>query len=341
MTLSEEIRKITERQRDPGDPLALIEEELSSALSLYWTTAAGILEGGPIRLLDQPEDYLSLEGNFFSALFLYSYHRAGIPKSRRILYTAVNQCLRGMVTGCDNLLDDEYKKTLETDLPKRAVRFRSVLDIMVSDRVLFEILFRRFKEDGLEAQKVLRASQASLEALTRSGAQEASEEGGIHSLLLPEQVLFKVHHFKTGLLFQSPWAVPAQLEDLQEATVLPLLHALYQIGLGCQIMDDMVDLARDAGSKHHNYCASLLFYDSDRDSWDRLQSRISANPVGRADRDLLLEFPGVLKQARNAARGFLEKGLGDLLTANHHDLLEPAILFLSRRIGTENLMGPI
>ena len=121
------------------DALGLLGEELSEALSLYWSTAQEILAGSGITLLEKPAGFLQLENNFFSAIFLYSFHRAGIPRDRRVLYAAFNHCLRGMVTGCDNILDDEYKKTLETDLPAKATRFRSIIDIMASDRVLFSI----------------------------------------------------------------------------------------------------------------------------------------------------------------------------------------------------------
>lgn len=341
MNIIEEIRKIKEGARDPEDPFALIEDELSSALSLYWATADRILEEGSIRLLDPPEGYLSLEENFFSAIFLYSYHRAGIPKPRRILYAAVNQCLRGMVTGCDNILDNEYKKTLETELPTHSTRFRSVLDIMVSDRVLFEILFRWFQDEGLDARKVLHASRATLSALTRSGAQEATEEGGVDSILPPEQVLRLVHHFKTGLLFQSPWAVPSIVEELKGETVPALLNGLYQMGMGCQIMDDMVDLARDVLNKRHNYVASLLFHDTAPGVWNRLHSRLASDPSCMANRDLLLEFPRAREYARNAARRLLEQGFGELLAVNHRGLLEPAVLFLSRRIGAERMMSTV
>ncbi|UCG07989.1 MAG: class 1 isoprenoid biosynthesis enzyme, partial [Desulfobacterales bacterium] len=213
--------------------------------------------------MDPPDGYFSLEKNFFSALFLYSYHRAGIARSRRIIYAALNQCLRGMVTGCDNILDDEYKKTLETDLPEQGVRFRSVVDIMVSDRVLFEILLREFKNNGLSYSKVLKANAASLHALIRSGAQEASEENGIYNILTPQQVLASVHHFKTGLLFQCPWAIPRVIEGCGKEEVNFILEALYQIGMGCQIMDDMVDLASDLKRQRHNYVASVIYHELD------------------------------------------------------------------------------
>ena len=79
----------------------------------------------------------------------------------------VNQCLRGMVTGCDNILDDEYKTTLETDLPPQAHRFRSVLDIMVADRVLFTLLVDHCRRHDLPMERALQAGTASLRALTQ------------------------------------------------------------------------------------------------------------------------------------------------------------------------------
>ena len=87
--------------------------ELQSGLTLYWKTAGKILDDSGIVLHPPPADYLAMAKNIFSTLFLYAYYAAGIAPERRVVYVAVNQCLRGMVTGCDNILDDEYKKTLE------------------------------------------------------------------------------------------------------------------------------------------------------------------------------------------------------------------------------------
>lgn len=91
-----------------------LQDELKEGLTLYWNSADEILDTSHVKLYRPSEDYFSLENNFFSTLFLYSYFRAGFPKSKRILFVAMNQCLRGMVTGCDNILDNEYKKTLDT-----------------------------------------------------------------------------------------------------------------------------------------------------------------------------------------------------------------------------------
>ena len=264
-------------QARPGsgepDALGLLGEELAEALSLYWNSAQEILTGSGITLLEKPKRFLKLENNFFSAIFLYSFHRAGIPRDRRVLYAAFNHCLRGMVTGCDNILDDEYKKTLETDLPAKATRFRSIIDIMASDRVLFSIAMAACARNELTQEQVLQASTASLHTLTASGIQEASEEQGIGSILTPEDILTNVHHYKTGLLFNCPWGIPSVLEQLNSDIVIPLQQALYSIGIGCQIMDDMVDLGRDTRRARHNYVTSLIYHGADRDLWGQLQEK--------------------------------------------------------------------
>jgi len=343
MGIIEKTKNIQLQSKDltTTEPLAMLQEELSSGLWLYWTKAAAILKGSGIRLLDPADDFFSLEKNFFSALFLYSYHRAGIAEPRRIVYAAINQCLRGMVTGCDNILDDEYKKTLETDLPAQGTRFRSVLDIMVSDRVLFEILLNGFQDDEYTSQDVLAASVASLHALTRSGAQEASEEGGIYTIRQPDQILQSIHHYKTGLLFQCPWAVPLIIENFQKETVSPLLKALYQIGMGCQIMDDMVDLALDLRQKRHNYVASIIYHDSNHNEWDRLMSLMALNPKAKGGKNLLLELPHAKSFAAKSAKIFLVEGLGILFGPAWQSLVEPSMAFLSKRIGAEQMMSDI
>ncbi len=319
------------------DPLNLL-EELYSGLSIYWAIAENIFQGSGIRLLNPPDGFYSLEKNFFSTLFLYSYQRANILRPRRILYVAVNQCLRGMVTGCDNILDDEYKKTLDTDLPEQGWRFRSVLDIMVSDRVLFEILLKFWQKRELTYDQVLSAISESLRALTKSGAQEASEENGIGKILVPSAVLRWVHHYKTGILFQCPWALPLIIEPIEKKSVSFLLDALFQIGMGCQIMDDMVDLYADLKEKRHNYVVSLIHHESDRAEKRRLQTLMTSRPEPGEKSNLLHNFPVARMRAMMTAREFLESGLKVLFHQDHRFSVETAISFMARRIGAEGFM---
>ena len=60
----------------------------------------------------QPDIHKYAQKNFFSILFLSIYRALNIPCSRRIMYGIMNHSIRGIVTGTDNILDDEYKEML-------------------------------------------------------------------------------------------------------------------------------------------------------------------------------------------------------------------------------------
>ena len=315
-------------KHDQPAVMALLESELRQGLERYWQVAETIFQGGPVQLVGPTRDNFSLSRNFFSTLFLYSYYRCGIPSERRILYIAVNQCLRGMVTGCDNILDDEYKTTLETDLPPKAHRFRSVLDIMVSDRILFAILLEYCTSNNIPTTKLHEASKASLQALIRSGAQEASEEGGISERLSPEKILSRVHHYKTGMLFQCTWAIPRVLEDQITDIELGVQEALYRIGMGCQIFDDMVDLCLDLRENRHNYVASSIVHEEKAiDAYLQENTRLeSAEP-------LYARFPEFHSRMKDKAIWYLKDGLAALFAPQDAFLVDPAIAFIAGRIG--------
>ncbi len=337
MPLADKIKVRTEAF-EVLDPFKALRDELNEALSLYWTTAVQILQGSEINVLEPTPEYFSIENNFFSLLFLYSYFRAGIPKSRRILYAVMNQCLRGMVTGCDNILDDEYKKTLHTDLPEQGTRFRSVLDIMVSDRILFSILYNSCQKKLLTPDQVMAASSESLRSLAGSGVQEASEEGGTRDRLTPEQILSAVHHYKTAKLFQCPWAIPSIIEKDRTEGIPMLKDALYQIGMGCQILDDMVDLSMDLRMNRHNYITSLIGYGTNFAERDRLKTRLGLDHAQEDNPDLLLEFPDAMQNAKNRALAYLNKGIGALFAEEHQFAVDPAIIFIAKRISADHFL---
>lgn len=313
----------------------LVTGELHQALSLFQETAASILDQSGVCLNPPVPSWFSLENNFFSALFLYSYIQGRIPEKRRIYYAAMNQCLRGMVTGCDNILDDEYKITLDTDLPESAAKFRSILDIMVCDRVLTALMVKGEKAGCFSRDQLLTANIAPLHALLKSGAQEASEEQGVMTTLLPEAVLSDIHSVKTGLLFQAPWALPEALEGPDFACPDRIKEGLALVGVGCQVMDDMVDLARDLETRRHNYVASLICHTSGEDETFRLhRMREQGGPMS-GDRDLLNAFPRARKQAAKKALALLEAGCGMVFAPEHGSMIPFAVDFFARRIGAD------
>jgi hypothetical protein len=316
----------------------ILTDELQAGLRRYWQAAGRILDGSGIILNPPPSDYLAPEKNIFSTLFLYSYYAADIDPARSILYVAVNQCLRGMVTGCDNILDDEYKPTLDTDLPSRAVRFRSIVDIMVSDRVLFDLLLEMADVFPLAGNMIPEASAASLRALTRSGAQEASEEGGVVDIPTPEGVLQDVHHYKTGLLFQCPWAVPGVIETELESAARDFQGYLYQIGMGCQLFDDIVDLEADVRERRYNYAWSRIFHGADTRLRRELQDAFTQTVSDQRLTDLHGTFPRAISDVAAEGRRRLEDGLGGLLREPHRHLTVPLASFLVRRIGADQFL---
>jgi hypothetical protein len=319
-------------------PVPMLLEELRSGLSSYWKAAAEILRESGICLKAPVEDDFSFRKNFFSFLFLYSFHKAGIGRHRRILYSATLQCLRGMVTGCDNILDDEYKPTLDSDIPKDAFRFRSVIDIMVSDRVLFQLLLEAGLRQEIDVSEVTAAAAASIKTMSRSGMQEATEEMGVREILDPEELLQTVHHYKTGILFRCPWDIPLTIEDLSESEVESLLQGLHNIGMGCQIMDDVVDFMSDLKRKRHNYLVSLIHWGAHGEEKKRLQDLVDAGPEANRAVDWAADFPRGLATAMERSHRFLETGLGSLFAGQPRVLVEASLRFLEARIGVAGLL---
>lgn len=316
--------------------VASLESDLRAGLERFWRTSAAILENSPVQLVPPDQSCFSLSRNFFSMLFLYSYYRSGIPSERRVLYATVNQCLRGMVTGCDNILDDEYKTTLETDLPPQAHRFRSVLDIMVADRVLFAVMQDFCQAHNYSADLALQASAVSLKALTLSGVQEASEEGGIgepDERLAPEAILRKIHHYKTGVLFQSTWAIPSLFENERVTEFQAVQDALYRIGIGCQMLDDIVDLYIDMRDRRHNYVASVVVHRESEALRAKMQTwAVSEHACHAVDR-FYASCPEFFDRMKTEALSALESGLRQLFIDEHQALVRPATFFIANRIG--------
>lgn len=310
--------------------MATLEKELRTGLTRFWHWASITLDESPVHLTQPDQGQYSLSRNFFSTLFLYSYYRAGIPAERRTLYAGLNQCLRGMVTGCDNLLDDEYKITLDSDLPAKAHRFRSVIDIMVTDRVLFALLDDYCHQHGLDRQLPFKASAISLRALTESGVQEASEEGGITTRLPPERILDEVHRYKTGLLFQSTWAIPDLLEPTTPPERAEVHAALYEIGIACQLLDDLVDLFIDLRGQRHNYVASVITHREPAALGEALERMLVTDPTPER---FYAAYPEFAARMKTEAITRLENALRQLFFPRHHQLIKPAAQFIASRIG--------
>jgi hypothetical protein len=199
--------------------------------------------------------------HFFSILFLAVYRSIGIPAERRVFYGIINHAIRGIVTGTDNLLDDECKEMLPLRLSEQGCRFRSVMHILLFDRFLFQIakeavergMFPPALQDDLQRQ--------IFRAMVPIGEEEATEEGGVSEILPPEEILVSVHMYKGGNLLRLAMVAPRLLEKDSAALLEQADRGIYRIGMALQVIDDLTDFYEDIRGRRHNYLVSSVRYE--------------------------------------------------------------------------------
>ena len=215
-----------------------------------------------VRMGELPASFFTPRRNIFSTLFQSTYRALGVSMPRRLLYGEINHLFRIWVTGADNLLDDEDKCVLPLRMPRESRVMREVVAIMAADRVLSRVLAQAVTAGALTEAQAAEFSDATLRCLLPSAAQEAGEEGGVGERPDPGYVLGTIHLLKTGLLFNIPFTGVDLVEtglDLEKTARLK--DALRRFGGGCQILDDVRDLARDFVERRHNYVLSVLARD--------------------------------------------------------------------------------
>ena len=245
--------------------------EQQAIVSEVHALAAGIVQspagtpaGFAVDLDPAPGPLLTLRRNLFSTLFQSTYHVLEVAPERRRLYGAINYLFRIWVTSADNLLDLEDKVTLPIRMPGQSRVMRQVVAIMAADRILGRLLDDAVKNQTITRSDAAVLSESSLQVLLPSAAQEATEEGGITDRPRPEYVLGTIHRLKTGLLFNLPFLGPERVERGVDRRKMDVLKdALMAFGLGCQILDDIRDMARDHREHRHNYILSCLQWSAD------------------------------------------------------------------------------
>ncbi len=247
------------------------------------------------------EHVLSLERNLFSTLFLSATLALDLPETRARFYAMVNQSMRALVTGCDNLLDDEYKEVIPFVLDGNGSRFRSVLMIMTADRILSDLVIEELAAGGSHAVKAADLSRLVLAVLIPSGIEEHEEESAVGmEIPSPAEMVDIVHYRKTGLLFEAPISLIERMGEVTAERAEPATRALRLFGLACQTLDDIRDVADDLERKQHNIVVSYAYHGSASDERDHIvrwhadQQRSLRSPA---------EIASALCTARNNALG--------------------------------------
>lgn len=280
----------------------------------FWKKAGHVLANTGVELKPIPRKWLSLKHNYFSVLFIVVFHLLNIPPKRLKFYACINHCLRTWVTACDNLLDDELKELLVTDLPEYAKVFKSVHTVLVADRIFF-LFLREGVQRGIITEDELEVLlNNTMMAMSECGREEAEEESGVDYSVSPQQILNDIHMAKTGRLFTSPLAAPMALGDinLKEEKVKTVYEGLSSFGLGCQILDDLSDLGMDVYKRKHNYLASLIMNSRDGSEKQKFMQVLANTQLFKNDIYLYQQFSKGSQMAMAESRKHFENAL-DLL----------------------------
>lgn len=270
-------------------------------------TPVGTPRGFEVDVGAVPSSLYSLRRNLFSTLFFAVFLLLDIAPERRAVYGKLNHLFRIWVTSADNLLDHEDKLALPVRMAGESRVMRQVVALMAADRVLARILDEAVESKVLRRDQARALSERSLQILLPSAAQEASEEGGVRERPEPEYVLSTIHVLKTGILFNIPFLGPETVEEhIDTARMRRLKHALRDFGVGCQLLDDVRDMARDYREKRHNYVLSVL-QASDARYLRGLRARDFANNYR-----LYREVPSVVLPTVRRALDMLGEGLAAL-----------------------------
>lgn len=261
-----------------------------------------------------------LKKNFFSILFLSVYAALHIPKEKRIFYGIINHCLRGLVTGTDNLLDNEYKEMLPLNFAQGATRFKSVMHILLFDRVLFAAVNEMVNHQVISPSQSSTLHDALFSALVPIGAEEAMEEGGVTEILRPDAILKSVHMYKGGKLLCLAFVAPLVLETDKTEMLQQADRGIYSIGLALQVIDDLTDFYDDIRDQRHNYLLSVVYHEGNADERNALV-RFLENRNNTS--------PAIENQYKDSVKIVMERAIGEAVKG--FDLLASAGYWLERK----------
>ncbi len=209
--------------------------------------------------------------NAFSIMFLAIYASLGMDKEKRAVYGTLSHGLRGIVTGTDNLLDDEYKEMIPLRFHSSAVKFKSVMHIMLFDRLICATLLQAAQQGIISQDSVLQVEKALLSHLAPIGAQEAIEEGGIEIIMKPERVLNEVLVHRGGNLLRLAFVAPRLMENTAQEAITLADKGVFHIGMALQIIDDLTDVYEDLAFRRHNFAVSYIYHEGEPEERKNLE----------------------------------------------------------------------
>ncbi len=221
---------------------------------------AGVILKGSIELKPFDSKVLEMEKNLFSILFTAVIINLGINRELIPFYTLSVHCMRALVTGCDNILDDEYKEVIPFRFGENGKIMKSVFMIMTADRIISGLALEKYRDGAISYEKASNLSPSVIRVLSDSGTEENEEEGFRSQYDYPEPDIMIDNYLyrKTGTLFEAPVNLLTEMGEItsEEAETSRTMLSLF--GIGCQLLDEIKDFREDILSGGPNMVASLM-----------------------------------------------------------------------------------
>lgn len=226
----------------------------------------------------EKDDLTFLQDNFFLVLFNSSLQNWGMPQEKIDLYSRLNYCLRSEVIAADNIGDGEDKQALPI---KRfeGKSFNSLFQFMNAVHVS-SILMQESPLVSRENQE--RILKEINQLYYEIGSLEGSEEQGITTILQPEEMIQKVHHFRGGNLFRLQFGAVhvlergvSELEPKIEATE----KGFHLLGTAFQIVDDITDFESDLKRRSNNLVQSIIHHEGTPAEKKKLKEMVESDRI--------------------------------------------------------------
>ena len=270
---------------------------------------AGIAPAFRVTLGALPAELLDLERNLFSTFFVAALQTLPVSPDRCRLYAVLNHLFRAWVTSADNLLDNEDKSVFHFRMSNDSRIMPQIVTIMMADRVLHSVLDQAVEAGVLSRPEARSLSVHTLRILLPSGAEEAMEEDGFEDWSDPAYILNELHPLKTGILFQVPFLGPELVEtQLDAERVAEMKAAMTSFGIGCQVLDDIRDMARDFLLRRANYVVAVA---AARDGAASVRQRLAAGSSCEDSR-VYQSFPEAVESGLDVAFQRIDGGLARL-----------------------------
>jgi hypothetical protein len=179
-------------------------------------------------------------------------------------YAELNYHIRGRIIAADNIIDRQLDSSLP--LQKRKTHIgQGVTQLIGSDRFIYDTIR---KIGGRKYGQITDKLENRMLGIWDTAENVATDK----AILEPREMMRNVHHLIGGELFALGTIAPRILEPEKEEYIDKIESALYDIGTGFQIVDDLADLAEDLSVGSGNLVVSQVYHHGTQEEKDKLKN---------------------------------------------------------------------